>query len=331
MSPSPPDLTSYLQMLTEQRRLAARTVTLYRQALSRLLAFMADDGLEAHNVKPHHIRTWAARLHGQGLQGRSIALHLAAWRGWFQWLGQYHLVSQNPADGIRAPKSPKLLPKALSVDHAVALAKAGEAQANGSTATSRDQSKRAQNEAPWLALRDHCMIELLYGCGLRSAELLGLDIRAHPEAAGWIDVADAHAHVLGKGGKRRSVPMGSHATQAVQRWLASRDQYAAPDTLALLVGRNGGRLSAAQMRLRLKAMALQAGLPTQVHPHMLRHSFASHLLQSSSDLRGVQELLGHTHISSTQIYTRLDFQHLAKAYDAAHPRAHSPSTPPEDE
>jgi len=331
MSNITPDLSSYLQMLTEQRRLADRTVILYSQALSRLLAFMTSDSVEAKQVKPHHIRMWVARLHSQGLQGRSIALHLAAWRGWFQWLGRHRLVDLNPAEGIRAPKSPKLLPKALSVDHAVALAEASAAQTHPSAEPLKSQGKRAQSEAPWLALRDHCMVELLYGCGLRSAELLGLDIRAHPQAAGWLDVDSAQAHVLGKGGKRRSVPMGSHAIKAVQHWLASRDQYAAADTLALLVGRNGQRLSAAQMRLRLKALALQAGLPTHVHPHMLRHSFASHLLQSSSDLRGVQELLGHAHISSTQIYTRLDFQHLAKAYDAAHPRAQVKSTSPDDE
>jgi integrase/recombinase XerC len=324
--PLPAEVTDYLQSLSVQRRLADRTVTLYTQALTRLTQFMAHESLLATQVRAHHVRGWVARLHAQGLQGRSIAIHLAAWRGWFQWLGKQGRVSLNPADGIRAPKSPKPLPKALPVDQAVALAEAGAARAThtaqtGLATTPARIGQRAQREAPWLAARDHCMVELLYGCGLRSAELLGLDTQAHPQAAGWLDLAGGMAHVLGKGGKRRMVPLGTPAIEATRHWLAVRSEHAAADDMALLVGRTGHRLSGAQMRQRLQALAQAAGLPTQVHPHMLRHSFASHLLQSSGDLRGVQELLGHANISTTQIYTRLDFQHLAKAYDAAHPRA----------
>ena len=213
-------------------------------------------------------------------------------------------MASNPVDGVRAPKAAKPLPKALSVDHAVAL--------------SEFVSEGAD---PALAARDHAIVELLYGCGLRVAELVGLDARAGRDAAGWIDGPDATAHVLGKGSKRRSVPVGRAALAALEAWLAHRAPLAKPEEAALFVGRRGARVSASQVRSRLKAMAIQAGLPTHVHPHMLRHSFASHLLQSSGDLRAVQELLGHANIATTQVYTKLDFQHLAKVYDAAHPRA----------
>jgi integrase/recombinase XerC len=175
--------------------------------------------------------------------------------------------------------------------------------------------------SPVLRARDHCIVELLYGSGLRVGELVGLDLRAGDAAAGWIDAADASAQVLGKGSKRRSVPVGGPALAALRAWLAVRSQLAAADEAALFVSTRGTRLTASQVRSRLKSLALQAGLPTHVHPHMLRHSFASHLLQSSGDLRAVQELLGHANIATTQVYTRLDFQHLAKVYDAAHPRA----------
>ena len=174
---------------------------------------------------------------------------------------------------------------------------------------------------PVLAARDHAMVELLYSSGLRISELVGLDHRASDSASGWLDLDDGLVHVLGKGCKRRSVPVGTAARQALLAWLACRGGVAAAGEPALFVGRRGSRLGDGQIRQRLKTLALQAGLPTSVHPHMLRHSFASHLLQSSGDLRAVQELLGHAHIATTQVYTRLDFQHLAKVYDAAHPRA----------
>jgi integrase/recombinase XerC len=207
---------------------------------------------------------------------------------------------------VRAPKAPKPLPKALSVDHAVALAD-GPAEDDATT--------------PALAARDHCIVELLYGCGLRVGELVALDLRAGGAGAGWIDPADASAHVQGKGSKRRSVPVGAPALQALREWLAQRPGLAAPGETALFVSNRGTRLTASQVRSRLKRRALAAGLPTHVHPHMLRHSFASHLLQSSGDLRAVQELLGHANITTTQVYTQLDFGHLSKVYDAAHPRA----------
>jgi integrase/recombinase XerC len=266
---------------------------------------------------------------------------LSGWRGFYTWLGREGVVQSNPVQDVRAPKAPKPLPKALSVDEAMQLA---------------EFSATADVTDPWLECRDAAMVELLYGCGLRVGELVGLDAQASNTAKGWLDLEGGEAHVLGKGSKRRSVPIGSKALLAVNAWLAVREQglnllqqegavtkgtatkgTATKDTFlddassdkkvsldvqsALFIGRHGTRLTAQGIWQRLKQRSLKAGLSTPVHPHMLRHSFASHLLQSSSDLRAVQELLGHANISTTQVYTRLDFQHLAKAYDAAHPRA----------
>jgi integrase/recombinase XerC len=300
------DIARHLRHLQVERRLADRTRALYADAFARLQRHAADASVELRHVQTHHVRRWAGLLHRQGLAPRSIALVLSAWRGLYRWLGREGLVAANPVEGVRAPKAAKPLPKALSVDHAVALA---DAQADP------DQG------SPALAARDQCMVELLYGCGLRVGELVGLDVRAGGTAAGWIDVADATVHVTGKGSKRRSVPVGGPALQALQAWLAQRDGVARAGEAALFVSRRGTRLTASQVRSRLARRALVAGLPTHVHPHMLRHSFASHLLQSSGDLRGVQELLGHANITTTQVYTQLDFGHLSKVYDAAHPRA----------
>ena len=294
----------YLTHLRVERRLAARTLATYAEALTRLTTLRGIAGLELHQIEVPHVRRWAATLHGQGLAPRSIALVLSAWRGLFRWLGREGAVAHNPASGVRAPKAARPLPKALAVDHAVALADLRDADAD-----------------PWLDARDHCIVELLYGCGLRVSELVGLDVRASAAAEGWIDARDASVQVLGKGGKRRDVPVGRAALEALAAWLEARPRLAAPDEPALLVGRRGRRLTASQVRKRLAQRAIQAGLPTHVHPHMLRHSFASHLLQSSGDLRAVQELLGHANITTTQVYTQLDFGHLSKVYDAAHPRA----------
>jgi integrase/recombinase XerC len=301
---NPPVVDVYLAHLRVERRLAPRSLQTYADALARLQALAADDGVELTAVASHHVRGWVARLHRGGLSPRSLALQLSAWRGLYHWWGLQGAVAANPVEGVRAPKAGKPLPKALAVDQAVALAEHEPPQTD-----------------PVLALRDHCIVELLYGCGLRVGELLGLDLQASASAAGWVDVADATAHVLGKGRKRRSVPVGAAALKALAAWRLQRGLLARPEEVALFVSRRGTRLTASQVRSRLKALALSAGVPTHVHPHMLRHSFASHLLQSSGDMRAVQELLGHANISTTQVYTRLDFQHLARVYDAAHPRA----------
>jgi integrase/recombinase XerC len=299
------DVVRHLSHLRTERRLAERTLALYHDAFVRLQRGADAAGLPLREVQMHHVRRWAGQMHTQGLAPRSIALVLSAWRGLYRWLGHEGLIAANPVDGVRAPKAGRPLPKALSVDHAVALA---EARDDGSS-------------SPVLAARDRCIVELLYGCGLRVGELAALDLRAGPGTVAWIDAGDATAHVQGKGSKRRSVPVGAAALEALQAWLALRAAIADAGECALLVSQRGTRLTPSQIRSRLKRSALLAGLPTHVHPHMLRHSFASHLLQSSGDLRAVQELLGHANITTTQVYTQLDFGHLSKVYDAAHPRA----------
>jgi integrase/recombinase XerC len=303
-----PELQRFLDHLRVERRLAARTLVLYREALLRLQRLAAAQPVALCEAQVHHVRGWVGQLRVQGLAPRSLAIVLAAWRGLYHWWGREGRVVSNPVDGIRPPRAPKSLPKALSVDQAVALA-----EQRSPPAGTRD--------AAALAARDRAITELLYGCGLRISELIGLDCAAGPLARGWLDLPDATVHVLGKGGKRRSLPVGRPALEAVQGWLDLRARLADAGEAALFVSRLGSRLAANALRSRLQAQAQAAGLPTRVHPHMLRHSYASHLLQSSGDLRAVQELLGHASISTTQVYTKLDFQHLAKAYDAAHPRA----------
>ena len=305
------DIRRHLEHLRVERRLAARTLALYGEAFQRLQRFAAASPVALRAVETQHVRRWAARLHGAGLAPGSIAIVLAAWRGFYRWLGKAGLVSANPVEGVRAPKAGKPLPKALSVDHAVALA----------------EHRGDEAGDPRLDARDRCIVELLYGCGLRIAELVGLDVRASAGSAGWIDAADGSAHVLGKGSKRRSVPVGRAALVALTEWQAQRGALARDEERALFVSRRGTRLTPSQVRSRLRLRALQAGVPTHVHPHMLRHSFATHLLQSSGDLRAVQELLGHANIATTQVYTKLDFGHLSKVYDAAHPRARRKSNP----
>ena len=298
------DIVRHLEYLEVERRVAKRTLAIYGEALQRLQGFADAALLPLRSAEMQHIRRWAARLHAAGLAPRSIALALSAWRGFYRWLGREGLVVANPVEGVRAPRAPKPLPKALSVDHAVALVE--------------HQDQRGDRA---LAARDGAIAELLYGCGLRVGEVIGLDVVAGAATAGWIDAADASAHVFGKGSKRRTVPVGGPALKALAAWLGLRGVLARADEPALFVSRRGTRLTPGQLRSRLKAKAIAAGVPAHVHPHMLRHSFASHLLQSSGDLRAVQELLGHANITTTQVYTQLDFGHLSKVYDAAHPRA----------
>ncbi|RZT95035.1 tyrosine recombinase XerC [Rivibacter subsaxonicus] len=310
--PLPQAIERHLTHLRVERRLAETSLKAYRDAFVRLAAAMERDAIALDAVQPHHARRWMAQLHAGGLGPHSLAQLLSAWRGLYRWLGQQGVVSLNPVDGLRAPRAPRPLPKALSVDQAMALA-----DHHADPAPTRGDPELAVR----LELRDRCIVELLYGCGLRVSELSGLDLIAGTAARGWIDAQAGEAQVLGKGSKRRGVPVGTAALAALAAWLPARAALAAADEPALFVTRGGTRLTPSQIRSRLKDRAIAAGLPTHVHPHMLRHSFASHLLQSSSDLRAVQELLGHANITTTQIYTKLDFQHLAKTYDAAHPRA----------
>jgi integrase/recombinase XerC len=300
------DVDDYLAELVTQRRMSRHTADAYGRDLARLRDFAERRALDA--LSPHDMRRFVARLHAGGLAPASIARTLSAWRAFFQWLADRGRIASNPVVGVRGPKRAKRLPKALNAEQAVALA-----------AHAVDDSA--------LALRDHALVELLYSSGLRLAELTSLDWRAFSAEGGrrastsWIDLAAGEATVRGKGSKMRTVPIGAAARAALAAWLQQRARLAPADERALFVSARGSRLSARSVQARLGQLARAFGLGVHVHPHMLRHSFASHVLQSSGDLRAVQEMLGHANIATTQVYTQLDWQHLAKAYDAAHPRA----------
>ena len=329
----PPDglIERYLTHVRVEKQLAARTVVLYAADLEKLQAFALEAQVMVLAVQHTHIRRWVAQMNSRGRSARGIALVLSGWRGFYGWLGRSGLLDSNPVLGVRAPKAPKPLPKALGVDEAVQLAAYdGVGPGSGERQVSAEDQQR-------MALRDRCITELLYGCGLRIAELVGLDVCGSAQARCWIDQDAGEVHVLGKGAKRRTVPVGGPALAALAAWLAVRGAWVNPvapigDHAALFIGWRGTRLSPQHIRVRLRQRSSAAGLATPVHPHMLRHSFASHVLQSSGDLRAVQELLGHASITTTQVYTRLDFQHLAQVYDKAHPRAKtqraSAGTPP---
>ena len=308
LPPTDPVVLRYLVHARVEKRLAERTLTLYGLDLERLARHAAQAGVPLLQLQTADIRRCVAQMHSGGRSGRGIALILSGWRSFFGWAARQGLVPSNPVQGVRAPRAPKPLPKALGVDDAVRLAEFAQPQAD-----------------PWLEARDAALVELLYGAGLRVGELVGLDVQPGPDTErlgrGWVDLQAGEAHVFGKGSKRRSVPAGAAALQALQRWLAVRGTQGRVLDPALFIGQRGARLTAQSVWLRLRQRSQLAGLDAPVHPHMLRHSFASHLLQSSGDLRAVQELLGHASITTTQVYTRLDFQHLAKVYDAAHPRA----------
>jgi integrase/recombinase XerC len=305
-------IDGYLDSLIVQRQLSPHTVIIYRRDLSTLCTFAealpAQTPLAA--ISHFHIRKFAAQLHGGGLSARSIARTLSAWRGFFHWLSEQTPLAANPVDGVKAPKRGKPLPKALSADDAVRLVAEDNAGDEPASAT---------------RLCNRAMFELLYSSGLRVSELAGLDVRYAKEdnhvSAGWIDFDEQMVTVTGKGSKMRSVPVGQPALQALAAWIAVRGTMVKSDPHPLFLSERGTRISPRLIQLRLKAHAQAIGIPADVHPHVLRHSFASHVLQSSGDLRAVQEMLGHSSITSTQVYTALDFQRLAQVYDAAHPRA----------
>ena len=287
----------YLDELAQQRRQSPHTVSNYGRDLRLLCALIAETSdIDAFaTVRSHHIRRFVAQLHARGLGGRSLARALSAWRGFYRWLGLRGETALNPVEGVRAPKSPKPLPKVLSPDEANRLLDVSPEDA--------------------AAMRDKAMFELFYSSGLRLAELATLDVACLEE------VRNGEVRVLGKRNKDRIVPVGSQARLALEAWACHRNEMALSDEIALFVGKRGRRISPRVIEERLARLAVAQGLPMHVHPHMLRHSFASHVLQSSGDLRAVQEMLGHASIASTQVYTHLDFQHLAKVYDSAHPRA----------
>ena len=287
----------FLTELAIQRRASPHTVDAYRRDLVRLKALAAEQDPIA--LKAPQLRRGLMQLHAQELAPRSIARTLSAWRSYYAWLARRGVIPLNPADGLRAPKRPRGLPKALGIDQAAALL---------------DHPAGAVSDDPLLA-RDIAMFELFYSSGLRLSELVSLDW------PGGLDLVTGEVTVTGKRQKTRTVPVGDKAREALEAWLGLRPSLLRDAQPALFLGRNGTRLTPRQVASRLALWAQRQGVGVHVHPHMLRHSFASHVLQSSGDLRAVQEMLGHASIAATQIYTHLDFQHLAKTYDAAHPRA----------
>ncbi|MBV8624781.1 MAG: tyrosine recombinase XerC [Herbaspirillum sp.] len=309
----------YLSFLRSQRKLSPHTLDNYGRDLQELRALLLPAGeaqaeVDLPRTTQAQIRKCAARLHARGLDARSIARKLSAWRGFFDWMSQEIPLSANPVEGVKSPKKSKPLPKALATDDAVRLVSQGDPL--------RDPDST-------LAACNRAMFELLYSSGLRVSELVGIDVadvREHGhESAGWIDIAEAEVTVTGKGGKKRKVPVGQAALQAITDWLPLRATLVkadgGADAHALFLSERGTRMSPRVTQLRLKAHGRALAMAGDVHPHMLRHSFASHVLQSSGDLRAVQEMLGHASISATQVYTALDFQRLAQVYDQAHPRA----------
>jgi len=290
-----PALDKFLEYLEHEKRYSKHTISGYRRDLKLLCSYLEDQEIEHwKKLKPETIRMFVANRHRKGNSGKSISRQLSSIRSLFRYLLRHDIVDINPAVDIPAPKSATKLPSALDIENIDQLL------------NSSDQSI--------LAVRDRAMVELLYSGGLRLAELVSLDI-------GGLDLAAGIARVTGKGSKQREVPVGSAAKKALKLWLSQRDDIANTDEDALFVSQRGKRISPRTVQQRLKQLATQQGLNQHLHPHKLRHSFASHMLESSGDLRAVQELLGHADISTTQVYTHLDFQHLAQVYDSAHPRA----------
>ena len=298
-------ISDYLHHLSTQRKLSPNTIYHYRVDLQQLQQFIHTLNT-LNSITPSDIRKWASQLHAQGITPRSIARKLSTCRGFFAWLIEQNALAINPATGVKSPKHVKTLPTTLSTDDAVHLVSTG-----------------AHNTATKQC--DHAIYELLYSSGLRISELVGLDYLYTQtktyQSMGWLDMDTQEVIVTGKGNKMRRVPVGAAALQALTAWLSVRSTLLKHDPLPLFLTRRGTRISPRLIQLRIKAHAQKIGLPTNVHPHMLRHSFATHVLQSSGDLRAVQEMLGHASITATQIYTALDFQHLAHIYDATHPRA----------
>lgn len=298
----------YLQVLEVERHLSPHTISNYRRDLAQLVRLASHDAdrNKIGQTSVHQVRRYLVQLHAKGLAPRSIARTLSAWRTFYAWLAQSGEIKANPVGDVRAPKGGKRLPQALSAELAVQL-----------VSQSFEDGPRG--------IRDRAMFELFYSSGLRLSELVGLDMHYHAKgryrSLGYLDLEAHEVTVTGKGSKKRTVPVGRAACDALLNWIAVREIWIKIDDKPLFVSHRGERLSARTIQQRLHTHARRVGIPTHVHPHMLRHSFASHLLQSSGDLRAVQELLGHSSIASTQIYTSLDFQRLAAVYDLAHPRA----------
>lgn len=297
MADNEPLIDRFLAHLTQERRMSSNTIAAYQRDLSRCQAMMTTtSGINSwQQVSSQHIRQWIAQLNRESVSARSIQRYLSTLRSFFRYLIREAIVSDNPAQHVQAPKVAKRLPSTLDVDQMAALLDPVDQQT-------------------FITSRDRAMMELFYSSGLRLAELAALDCRD-------IDMADSLAYITGKGSKERVLPVGTQAVNAIQRWLGFRRQHCQLDQTALFISKRGSRLGVRAIQQRLNYWGQKQGISDHVHPHRLRHAFASHMLEASGDLRAVQELLGHSDIATTQIYTHVDFQQLAKVYDAAHPRA----------
>ena len=340
-------IDAYLRHLETERRLSPHTLSAYRRDLRSLVAFARRHGVPIEEMDSHAVRRFAAECHRRGgaprrgrpprgLSPRSVARRLSAVRCFFAWLLRSRVIGSNPAADVQAPKPRRRLPSTLDADQMASLlgpgrgsprdgmvqdgmvrdrgAQGGNAGAGSAGSGGAGSGSAGPEEHHPLLVRDRAILELFYSSGLRLAELAGLNLVD-------LDAADRTVRVTGKGGKARVVPVGGPALAALRAWLAIREEMAEPGEQAIFVSRRGTRLARRTVQERVRQWALRRGAPVGVHPHMLRHSFASHMLESSGDLRAVQELLGHASISTTQVYTHLDFQHLARIYDKAHPRA----------
>lgn len=296
---------AFLQRLVQERALSPHTRAAYQHDLAMLATWCDARGIADWSALDHgHVRLFGGQAHAKGLAPRSVQRLLSALRSFYGFLQREGLAGHNPAKDVRAPKVARRLPQTVDADLMQRLLDAAATEA----------ASPPEGADAALACRDLAIMELLYSSGLRLAELAGLDLPA-------LDLKDHTVNVRGKGNKSRIVPVGSKALQALSQWLPQRALLAPPGEMAVFLGRNGRRLGVRAIQKRLAEFARRQGLPVHLHPHLFRHSFASHLLESSHDLRGVQELLGHANLSTTQIYTHLDFQHLAHIYDQAHPRA----------
>lgn len=299
MTSTPPlftdELSAFFTYMRSEKQFSPRTQESYQRDLQKFSTFCQQQSLlQLADIKPQHIRQNVAALHRSGIGGKSLQRWLSSLRSFFRFAIRRGWIKNNPADGIQAPKSPRKLPKTLDTDQAAQFVEV--------------------NGEGFIACRDRALLELIYSSGLRLAEVTGLNLAD-------LDLSEGMVTVLGKGSKNRMLPVGKQAITAVREWLPQRILYAPDAQRALFITQRGTRISHRAVQLRLQQLSVQQGMDSPVHPHMLRHSFASHMLESSSDLRLVQEMLGHANISTTQIYTHLDFQHLAKVYDQAHPRA----------
>ncbi len=300
-------IDAYLRHLETERRLSPHTLSAYRRDLESLTRFARRQSIPLEGLDSQGVRRFTAECHRRGLSARSVSRRLSAVRCFFAWLVRSRVVGSNPAVGVQPPRPKRRLPSTLDADQMASLL-----GSDGADAAPPDGRVNVADNP--LMARDRAILELFYSSGLRLAELAGLD---------WadVDLADRTVRVTGKGGKVRVVPVGAAALRALRSWLAVRGEIASLGETAVFVSRRGTRLAPRTVQQRVRVWARRQGTPVGVHPHMLRHSFASHMLESSGDLRAVQELLGHASISTTQVYTHLDFQHLAQIYDKAHPRA----------